>query len=419
MSRIDELLEELCPAGVARAPFQEVCSYVRGLTYAKGDEVAAGGIAVLRSNNISIPGNTLNLNDLKMVSKDVRVKPSQVLQSGDILMSAASGSRSHVGKVAYIAEDLSLAFGGFMAVLRVNSSLSSRYLFHFLTSSEFDNFLDKEISSTTINNLSASLLSRLAVPIPPLAIQREIVEILDKFTQLEAELEAELEARKSQYEQTRDQLLDFSGDLSSHPMLELIAELCPEGVPSRPLGSLLRRRKGIPVTAASMKLLPPGDGSVRIFAGGKTFVDVDSLAIESYSLSAGPAIIVKSRGIIEFAFWAGHFSHKNELWSYIPASPDLEIKFAYHYLRGKTDDFIRLAKSKSVKMPQLSVADTDDFMIPVPPIQIQRKIIEILDKFDALVNDISIGLPAELAARRKQYEYYRDKLLAFKELDVA
>ena len=190
---------------------------------------------------------------------------------------------------------------------------------------------------------------------------------------------------------------------------ELIEELCPEGVKTFLLRELLSRRKGISITAQKMKALHSGDRAVRIFAGGRTLVDVDSNEFETASLIKGPAIIVKSRGIIEFAFWEGVFTHKSELWSYTPAEPQVDLKFVYYYLESKSEFFVALAKSKSVKMPQLSVADTDDYEIPVPPLEVQREIVSILDKFTQLEAE----LEAELEARRIQYEVTRDRLFDF------
>jgi len=195
---------------------------------------------------------------------------------------------------------------------------------------------------------------------------------------------------------------------------KLIEEFCPEGVTFLRLGDLLTRRKGAPVTAASMKELPLGDQTLRVFAGGRTVVDVDRGALDARYVIIGPGIIVKSRGVIEFAFWDGIFSHKNELWSYTPRSSDLELKFAYYLLKSKTDFFINLAKSKSVKMPQLAIPDTDDYLIPVPPLEVQREIVSILDKFTQLEAEIQ----AELEARKSQYESYRNKLLTFKKLET-
>jgi type I restriction enzyme S subunit len=158
-----------------------------------------------------------------------------------------------------------------------------------------------------------------------------------------------------------------------------------------------------------MKELPLGDQTLRVFAGGRTVVDVDKGALDARYVIIGPGIIVKSRGVIEFAFWDGVFSHKNELWSYTPRSSDLELKFAYYLLKSKTAFFINLAKSKSVKMPQLTIPDTDDYLIPIPPIEVQREIVSILDKFTQLEAE----LEAELAVRKSQYEHTREQLLDF------
>lgn len=101
------------------------------------------------------------------------------------------------------------------------------------------------------------------------------------------------------------------------------------------------------------------------------------------------------------------------MWSYSIKSNDVLLKFIYYYLKKNTDYFQR--KAKSGKLPQISISDTDNFAIPVPLLVEQERIVAILDKFDALVNDISRGLPAEIEARKKQYAYYRDRLLDFRE----
>jgi type I restriction enzyme, S subunit len=128
-----------------------------------------------------------------------------------------------------------------------------------------------------------------------------------------------------------------------------------------------------------------------------------------------PAIIVKSRGIIEFEYYDKPFSHKNEFWSYYSDNKDIDIKYIYHYLKIKEPHFQTIASK--MQMPQIALPDTEKFKIPIPSLEKQASIVAILDKFDALVNDISIGLPAELQARRQQYEYYRNKLLTFRPLE--
>jgi type I restriction enzyme S subunit len=128
-------------------------------------------------------------------------------------MSAASGSRSHVGKVAFISSDRPETFGGFMAVVRALEGTEPRYVFHHLASTRFAKFLDESINSTTINNLSADIVGRFPIPLPPLEEQRRIAHILDSFdalvNDLSSGLPAEIAARRQQYEHYRDRLLTF------------------------------------------------------------------------------------------------------------------------------------------------------------------------------------------------------------------
>ncbi len=129
MSRIDALIAELCPDGVPYFSLTSVSKYIRGITYSKYDEQVDGSISVLRANNITLSSNTLNFSDVKRVSSTVRVREDQFLRSGDILICAGSGSKDHIGKVAYVAADMNETFGGFMGVVRVQGDLDSRFSF--------------------------------------------------------------------------------------------------------------------------------------------------------------------------------------------------------------------------------------------------------------------------------------------------
>ncbi|HED5048136.1 TPA: restriction endonuclease subunit S [Campylobacter jejuni] len=129
------------------------------------------------------------------------------------------------------------------------------------------------------------------------------------------------------------------------------------------------------------------------------------------------SIIVKSRGYVDFEYYAKPFTHKNELWSYSlnPDTKDINLKFIFYYLKNKVEYFQKIARANAVKIPQLAVADTDRFQIPILPLATQEKIVNILDQFHALTTDLQSGIPAEIEARKKQYEYYRNQLLTFKE----
>ena len=218
MSKIDDLIHKHCPNGVEYVDFLSVCNYIRGITYNKNDEInnSAEGIGVFRANNITLESNTLNFDDVKIVSKDVRVKESQWLKKGDILICAGSGSKEHIGKVAFIFNDLNYTFGGFMGVIRPKQgNVNPSFLFHIMTSQMFKAHLAKAsgVVSSTINNINNDTWKGFQIPIPPLKIQEEIVRVLDEYAeltnQLTEKLSAELTARKKQYEFYRDALLSF------------------------------------------------------------------------------------------------------------------------------------------------------------------------------------------------------------------
>ena len=187
---------------------------------------------------------------------------------------------------------------------------------------------------------------------------------------------------------------------------ELIAKLCPNGVEYKKIRDICERQKGISITAGEMKKLDKGNAPIRIFAAGNTAVNVDYGDIPDSAIIKKSSIIVKSRGNIGFEFYTKPFTHKNELWSYSAKSELIELKYVYYYLQNHIGEFQNMAKSG--KLPQISIGDTDNYKIPIPPMEVQEEIVRILDKFTELT--------AELTARKKQYEYYRDKLLTFQEI---
>ena len=371
---IDRLVAELCPEGVEYRPLGELLGYEQPTKYlvSSKDYDDSYPTPVLTAGKTFILGYTNETEGIYPASKEEPV---------------------------IIFDDFTTAFKWVEFPFKAKSSAMK-----MLTLKSGNNSLFKYVyyaMQCIVYNSSdharqwISKYSNIEVPVPPIEIQEAIVEILDKFTNLEAELEAELEARTLQYEYYRDSLFE--------------ALDCPRV----PLGSLGTRNKGIAITASKMRTLEPGNKDVRIFAAGSTFVDTDSSFIPDKGILEGPAIIVKSRGHIGFEYYEGRFTHKNELWSYSLTSNLVEQKFIYYYLLTQAYSLHELARGKSVKLPQLAVKDTDELLVPVPPLEEQQCIVDILDRFDALTSSLSEGLPAELAARRSQYEYYRDQLLTF------
>ena len=154
----------------------EVCEVVRGVTYSKSDEVESEGIAILRAQNIDLEASALRLDDVKFVSHDVRVTDRQRLMADDVLICMASGSTSHIGKVAYAQCDTGYYVGGFMGVLRVDTErVVARFLFELLRATTFKRYLDTAISGASIRNLTSRILYAHRLSLPPLDVQSEVV----------------------------------------------------------------------------------------------------------------------------------------------------------------------------------------------------------------------------------------------------
>jgi len=160
----------------------EVCELVRGVVYSKEDEVAEGGVQVLRANNINKDRYELSLDDIKHVSPKADFSDEKKLRRDDIFICLASGSKDHIGKVALIREDTNFYFGGFMGAIRVNPGrLHPGYLLKQLTTGHFNDFLREQIAGANINNLSVALLYRFQIPLPPLDVQKEIVAEIEGY----------------------------------------------------------------------------------------------------------------------------------------------------------------------------------------------------------------------------------------------
>ncbi|WP_446457517.1 restriction endonuclease subunit S [Tuanshanicoccus yangjingiae] len=252
---------------------------------------------------------------------------------------------------------------------------------------------ERLVMGTKVIELYPKNLAKIKIPLPPKKIQVEIVQILDKFT----EYVTELTFRKQQYSYHRDKLLSFENEVYE--------------VEWKTLGEVLVKGRGTKITAGQMKDLHKEGAPIRIFAGGKTFADVNYGDIPDKDVHTETSIIVKSRGIIDFEYYTKPFSFKNEFWSYSSDNEDINLRYVYHYLNHNKLHFQNIADN--MQMLQISSNDTEKYRIPLPNKAIQSRIVQVLDNFDTICNDLKIGLPKEIEQRQKQYEYFRDKLLTF------
>lgn len=161
-------------------PLGEICEFQRGLTYAKGDEVDESENVVLRANNVDLATNRLDLSELRFIRSEIAIPETKKVKKGSLIVCTASGSKSHLGKVALVDEDYGYAFGGFMGQITPKPGLSPNYLFHLMTSMFYRDFIDGLSDGANINNLKFDDLGRFNVPFPNEDEQHRIVAILDE-----------------------------------------------------------------------------------------------------------------------------------------------------------------------------------------------------------------------------------------------
>ncbi len=420
MHKIEQLLQTLAPKGVEFRKLGDIGEYIRDVTYKKNQEInnLECGIKVLRANNITL-SNHLNFEDIKVINKNVKIRKEQYLKKNDILICAGSGSNEHIGKVAFINTDFDYVFGGFMGVIRIRE-VNSRFVYHIFTSNIFKQYLEKSLNTTTINNLNANILQNFLIPIPPLEIQQEIVKILDAFTELNTELNTELKARKKQYQYYQNMLLDFNDTnqdnkdakekLAQKPypkrLKTLLQTLAPKGVEFRKLREVCEIIRGKRVTKKEIL----DKGKYPVVSGGIGFMGY----LNEYNREEN-TITIAQYGTAGFVNWQNQKFWANDVCFSVIPKETLINRYLYYVLTNM-QNYLYSISNRSAIPYSISSNNIMQITIPIPPLEIQQEIVKILDEFSALTTDLQAGIPAEIEARKKQYEYYREKLLSFKPL---
>ena len=386
MTKIEEMIAELCPNGVEWKELGEVLDYEQPTKYIvkSKDYNEEYPTPVLTAGQTFILGYTNETEGIYTASKE---KPIIIF---DDFTTASK----------WVDFDFKVKSSAMKILTIQNEQVSKvliRYIWHYLGTITY--------RPAQHGRQWIGTYSKIKIPVPPLEIQKEIVALLDKFTEYVTELTAELTLRQKQYNYFRDYLLNFDSDSSGGANNKVYQ------VEWKTLGEILIKGRGTKVTAGQMKELHKDGAPIRIFAGGKTFADVDYGDIPEKDVHHEEAIIVKSRGIIDFEYYTKPFSFKNEFWSYSSDSDDVNLRYVYHYLNHNKSHFQHIAGN--MQMPQISSNDTEKYKIPLPTKTVQSRIVQVLDNFDTVCNDLNIGLPKEIELRQKQYEYFREKLLTF------
>lgn len=387
------ILEEIQNCPVEWKELGEVCEIIRGNGLQKKDFVDEG-IPCIHYGQIYTYYSSYVYKTKSFISFSLSEKLKKA-QTGDIIVATTSENIEDVGKSIVWLGDGDVCIGGHSCIMKTKEN--PKYINYYMQSIFFQKQKEKQVVGTKVIELYPKNLSKIKIPIPPLEIQEKIVQILDKFTAYVTELTSELTSRKKQYSFYRDKLLSFEDEVYQ--------------VEWKKLNECLKKGKGTKITASQMKLLHKDGAPIRIFAGGKTYADVNYGDIPDKDIHTEEAIVVKSRGIIDFEYCTEPFSFKNEFWSYSSDNENINLRYIYHYLVHNKEHFQNIANN--MQMPQISSNDTEKFKIPVPSLEIQSRIVQVLDNFDMVCNNLNIGLPKEIELRQKQYEYFREKLLTF------
>lgn len=379
MSRIDELIQDLCPDGVEYVDLDSVVRIRNGSDY---KALGAGDVPVYGSGGV-------------MTSVDTAV------HDGPSVLIPRKGS---LGNLFYLDEPFWTVDTIFYTEIDA-SQLIPKFFYYVM----FTQRLAEKNQAGGVPSMTQSYLKRLRIPVPPLEVQREIVRVLDKFIQLEAELEAELEGRRRQYEHYRRLQMTFDDDVPRIELGELVELRSGWGFPNAEQGAA---EGELPFYKVSDMNLP---GNETVMSTANNYVSADAARkLGVRPAPAGSVIFPKIGAAVatnKKRLLSVPSAYDNNVMGLIPG-PRVTSRFLYHWMQ--TFDLSRLANDSGA-VPSIRKSEAERVLIPLPAHSEQRRITSLLDKFDALVNDISIGLPAELAARRKQYDYYRDRLLAFKE----
>lgn len=389
MSKLKELIAELCPNGVEYKKFGECATIVRGASprpIKNFITTESTGINWIKIGDVK-QGDKYITSTAEKITKDGARKSRFVKQGDFILSNSMSFGRPYILKIDGCIHD------GWLAISDFSNKYLSDFLYHLLNSNSCQYEMRKRASfGGAVQNLNADIVRELVLPVPPLPVQEEIVRILDSFTSLTAELQA----RQKQYEYYRDQLLTFDvhGGGTSEVQWKTIGEIC-------------RIYAGGDAPKSRMSKEKSEQYTVPIISNG-----VGKNAIYGYTDEAKvteTAVTVAARGTIGYAEYRDYpYYPIIRLITLIPiATDELNPKYLYYCLQG------RQYSVPITGIPQLTAPMIRQVGIPIPKLEIQKKIVHVLDNFDAICSDLNIGLPAEIEARQKQYEYYRDALLSF------
>lgn len=374
MSRIEDLIKAKCPNGVEYKKINEVCDG----HYGKGNIIPKNGgdYPVYGCNGIVSSTDEYNSEDAPIV-----------------------GHIGSAGVVTWGKGKHFVTYNGTICTPKLEI-INSRYLYYVLVNEHLEKYLKGSQPF-----LSFSDFEKVKIPVPPLEVQEEIVKILDKFGELEAELEAELEVRKRQYEFWRGKIWN---DIEQYDSV-CLSELCK-------IGDGLHGTPDYDENGNYYFINGNNLNNSTIEYDEKT-KRVSDECYEKLKKSFGENVILMSiNGTIgKVSIYNNESVVLGKSVAYFDIIDNYKLlkKFLFYYLQSEKAQIYYDESKTGSTIKNLGLKALREYSIPLPSLEEQERIVNILDKFDKLVNDISEGLPAEIEARKKQYEYYRNKLLSF------
>lgn len=371
-------------------PLSEVCNFQRGLTYAKSDETDSPGHTVLRANNIDLASHTLDFSELKFISESLTIPSSKLVRAGSLLVCTASGSKAHLGKVAYIDADYGYAFGGFMGQLTPSQEVEGRFLFYLLTSPTYKDFIEALSDGININNLRFDALGRFPAPLPPLPEQRRIVAILDEaFTAIaEAKSNAEKNLRNARelVASRTHSLFEQQGSWERISLAELLErgwivshldgnhgsgyprkeEFVDSGVPYIAASAI----KGRSVDFSEAKYLSP-HRAASIRKGLARHRDV----LFAHNATVGPVAILETEEEVVIL---------GTSLTYYRCDPQyVHPEYLAHYMASPTFTSQYIQVMKQSTRNQVPITKQREFFHVIPPLETQHRIAHVIDELSS------------------------------------
>lgn len=395
MSRLEELIAELCPDGVK----YDTLDFCTRKTYNIKWKNEKKSFQYIDLSSVDRDTHEI-IETIEIDSTTAPSRAQQIIEDGDILFGS---TRPLLNRYCQINKNYhnQICSTGFCVLRPDIKKVNIRWIYHFLSSSSFIDHVKTYQQGASYPAITDSDIKKYKIPVPPLPIQEEIVRILDSFTELTAELTAELTKRKEQYQYYCDLLLTFDKKYEA----SLTTLKC---VTWANIGNICDISRG---RVISKEYIENNSGIYPVYSS-QTENNGLLGSISTYMYNGEYLTWTTDGANAGTIFYRiGKFNITNVCGLLKLKDKNILTKYLYYVLGKLAKTYVNYGMGN----PKLMSHMMAKISVPIPPLAEQARIVAILDRFDALCNDLTSGLPAEIEARKKQYEYYRDKLLTFKE----